>query len=65
MMRAFLYLLVPAVAAAAPPDAAARIAGGALVGGQAHSIVQSLVDHVGGRLAGSPAADRAVEWALK
>jgi hypothetical protein len=48
-----------------PAQLAARIAGSALVGGHAFAIVQSLVDQVGHRMAGSPSADRGVEWALK
>jgi Zn-dependent M28 family amino/carboxypeptidase len=59
-------LVVPVHAAATDPAAlASRIAGAALVGGRSLSIVQSLVDQVGHRMAGSPAADRGVEWALR
>jgi carboxypeptidase Q len=63
-----LFLVaVPAFAAQTPDPAqvAARIAGSALVGGHAYSIVQSLVDQVGQRLAGSAGADRGVEWAVR
>jgi carboxypeptidase Q len=78
MMRLLLLFVIATPAFAAPGKAApapspsidpmqmaVRIAGGALVGGHAFSIVQSLVDQVGSRLAGTPGADRAVEWALR
>src|SRR6476660_3660029 len=69
LVRLFAVLAVAAPALAAPPpdpaQTAARIAGSALVGGHAFSIVQSLVDQVGQRLAGSSGADRGVEWALR
>jgi Zn-dependent M28 family amino/carboxypeptidase len=61
-------LTFSSLALAAPPDPAqlaARLAGAAIVGGHAYSIVQSLVDSVGQRLAGSNGADRGVEWALR
>jgi hypothetical protein len=47
-----------------PSSPAARLLGAALAGGNAYAIVASLTDRVGQRLAGSPAAERAVEWAL-
>jgi Iap family predicted aminopeptidase len=46
------------------PAVAAQLAGAALMGGHAFSIVQSLTDRVGHRIAGSPSAERALEWAL-
>lgn len=50
--------------AVAPATAASRIAGAELTGSQAHAILQSLTDRVGARFAGTPGAERAVEWAL-
>lgn len=44
---------------------ASRLAGGALVDGKAYSYVQGLTDRVGQRFAGSPSAERAVEWAMQ
>jgi carboxypeptidase Q len=58
----------PPATATPPPDlgrAIAAIAGNAVIGGHAFAIVQSLVDEVGQRLAGSPSAERGVEWALR
>jgi carboxypeptidase Q len=43
--------------------AAARIAGSILVGGQAMEYERGLADGFGGRLTGSPAYNRAAEWA--
>ncbi|MSP62023.1 MAG: peptidase M28 family protein [Myxococcales bacterium] len=62
-----LALLAGSPAAAAPAEStvAARITGAALIDGQSYAIVQSLTDKVGHRLAGTPSAERAVEWALK
>ncbi|HEX2572434.1 MAG TPA: M20/M25/M40 family metallo-hydrolase [Polyangia bacterium] len=55
----------PAPAPAVPPaTAAGRITGAELTGSQAHTILQSLTDSVGARFAGTPGAERAVEWAL-
>jgi carboxypeptidase Q len=55
----------PATAtAASPATAASRIAGAELTGSQAHAILQSLTDNVGARFAGTPGAERAIEWAL-
>ncbi len=68
MNRLLAIILLSSVAAhAAPPDpngVEARLAGAALMDGQAFATVESLSDHIGQRLAGSPAADRAVEWAV-
>ncbi len=64
----FAVTLAAASAHAAPVDpvqTASRIAGAALVGNHAYGVVQSLVDEVGQRMAGSSGADRAVEWALR
>lgn len=47
-----------------PSSAAARLAGAALLDGHAYADAQALSDRVGQRLAGTPAAERAVEWAL-
>lgn len=55
-------LLLVSVAFAATPDVAERILGAA-VAGQSYQTVSSLADRVGARLAGTPAAERAVEWA--
>jgi Zn-dependent M28 family amino/carboxypeptidase len=49
---------------AEPSGSAAKLAGAALVAGRSYDLVQSLTDRVGGRLSGSPGAERAVEWAL-
>jgi hypothetical protein len=69
LLRCSLAVLVfSSVASAAPPDPgtpAARLTGAALAGGQAYATVSSLADRVGQRLPGSPAADRAVKWALE
>jgi hypothetical protein len=65
MKRALLMLLLVGAPASADVDPVpARLAGGALLGARALSIVQSLTDGIGPRPAGSPAAARAVEWAL-
>src|SRR5687767_63006 len=62
-------LLVGSTSFAAPQynaaEVAAKLGDAALKGGRAFAIVQSLTDKVGARLPGSPAADRAVEWAMK
>ncbi|HZS35366.1 MAG TPA: M28 family peptidase [Polyangia bacterium] len=62
-----LVAALAGLAGAAPLDpnsAAARVAGGALLDGQAYADAQALSDRIGQRLAGSAAAERAVEWAL-
>jgi Zn-dependent M28 family amino/carboxypeptidase len=48
-----------------PPDDAARLVGGALLGAGGYAIVQSLTDRVGARLAGTAGAERGVAWALE
>ncbi|HEX8069502.1 MAG TPA: M20/M25/M40 family metallo-hydrolase [Pyrinomonadaceae bacterium] len=44
-------------------QAAARVAGAALVNGRSYEYLQSLTDKFGGRLTGSPAYARSAEWA--
>jgi hypothetical protein len=56
---------ISGVALAAPADDAARLIGGALSQGGAYRMVQGVTDEVGPRMAGSPGADRAVEWGLR
>src|SRR5262245_334618 len=53
-----VWLLVP------PSDAPARLLGAALASSRAYDTVVDLADHVGPRMAGSPDADRGVDWAL-
>jgi len=67
ILRLLALALTSAVAHAAPdPNSpAARFTGAAFTDGGAYALVQSLSDKVGQRLAGSAAADRAVEWAVK
>jgi hypothetical protein len=62
MRTALLLLLGPALAGAAGD--APQLVGAALTDGRAFATARSLTDTVGQRLAGSPAADRAVTWAL-
>jgi hypothetical protein len=65
MMKSLLVVAALAgVANAAPLDpnsAAARVAGGALLDGQAYADAEALSDRIGQRLAGSASAERAVE----
>jgi hypothetical protein len=62
-------LLAPVTLAQQPtPDvqqAAARLAGGILVGGHAMKYLEDLTDKFGGRLTGSPAYNRSAEWAAE
>jgi hypothetical protein len=65
-----LILLSQSVAFAQQPPAglqqtSARLAGEVLVNGRALEYVQNLSDKFGGRLSGSPAYDRAAEWAAE
>ncbi len=56
-----LILLLPAAAGA---DDNPLLVGRALTDGRAFATTRSLADSVGQRMAGSPAADRAVAWAI-
>jgi carboxypeptidase Q len=56
--------VTPVSASVPPATAASRIAGAELTGSQAYAILQSITDNVGARFAGTPGAERAVEWAL-
>ena len=62
MRRSLLVLLVPFVAHA--DDAASRLAGRALGDTPLLADLRELTDGIGGRPTGSPANDRAVEWAV-
>src|SRR5579871_2879890 len=67
MVRINLVLLLASTALAnETPSAndAAQLVGGALTDGRAFATTRSLTDGVGARMAGTPGADRAVEWAL-
>lgn len=63
-----LALALPAAAAPKPrppADAPARLVGAALTDGIAEARLAELTDGIGPRLAGSPGAAAAVEWALR
>jgi hypothetical protein len=58
-------LLLPLAAALLSPDAASGVQRDALASSHAHSIVRSLCDEVGPRMAGSPGDRAAVAWAQR